>query len=68
MIFIELVRANEMSELENFGIFQFEKSHFQRARGLMTFIKLMLANGVSELENFGIFSSKRAICSMLAGR
>ena len=44
MIFIELVRANEMSELEILAFFQFEKSHFQHARGLMTFIELMRAS------------------------
>ena len=41
-------------------VFQFGKSHFPYAHGLMIFIELMRANGVNELENFCIFQSEKS--------
>ena len=54
------MRANGVSELENFVFFQSAKSHFPHAYGLMAFIELMRANGVRELEKFGIFQFKKS--------
>ena len=54
MTFIEVMQANGVSELENFGTFQSEKSHFPACPLTDDFIEVMRANGVGKLENFGI--------------